>query len=346
MAPRPIWKGQIRLSLVSIPVEMYSATTSGSAISFRQIDRNSGKRIHYEKVVPGVGPIDAKDIVKGYEYAKDEYVLITDEEIDEVKLETKKTLELVQFVDSCDIPPLYYDKPYYIVPQDELAEDAFRVVRDALRQSQKTGIGQLALRGKEYLVAVRPCGTGLLLETLHYEDEVRKSDSVFSEISSETADEELLAVATELIKRKTGPFNAKAFTDHYITSLKALIAEKRKKGGSSQITIEEDADEAPVRTKSNVIDLMASLKKSLEANSGAAGKKEEAKGTAEPAAKSGGAKKKAAAAEAKAPEKAEPAKPEPAKRRAPAKAAADKGAAKPAGAKAAAAPAARRRKTA
>ncbi|SKA35931.1 Ku protein [Consotaella salsifontis] len=274
MAPRPVWKGQIRLSLVSIPVEMYAATSSGSSISFRQIHRESGKRVHYEKVVPGLGPIDPADIVKGYEIGKDEYVLLTDDEIDDVKLETKKTLELIQFVDTCEIPPLYFDKPYYLVPQDELAEDAFRVVRDALRQASKTGLGQLSLRGKEYLVAIRPCGTGLLLETLHYEDEIRKSDSIFSDISADKAEEDLLAVASELIKRKTGPFDAAAFKDHYVDALKRLIAEKRKSGGTA--SVEEEEEETPRQQKGNIVDLMSSLKKSLESDrsDGASKKKE------------------------------------------------------------------------
>ena len=195
MASRPVWKGQIRLSLVSIPVEIFAATKSGAQISFRQIHRKSGKRIHYDKVAEGIGPVDADEIIKGFEYAKDEYVLLTDEEIEGVKLETKKTLELVQFVDSNDIPPLYYDRPYYVVPQDELAEDAFRVVRDALRGAKKTGLGQLAMRGKEYLVALRPCGSGLLLETLHYADEINKADTIFEDISDETAEEQAGAPA-------------------------------------------------------------------------------------------------------------------------------------------------------
>jgi hypothetical protein len=162
MAVRPVWKGQLRLSLVSIPVEMYSATNSSSTISFRQIHKPSGKPVRYEKVVPGIGPVDADDIWKGYEVESDEYVLIEPDEIDRIKLETKKTLELIQFVDITDIPPIYFDKPYFLAPTDELAEDAFRVVRDALAQSRKAGLGQLAMRGREYLVAVRPCGSGLL----------------------------------------------------------------------------------------------------------------------------------------------------------------------------------------
>lgn len=265
MAPRPIWKGQIRLSLVSIPVEIYTATTSGSSITFRQIHRKSGKRIHYEKVAEGIGPVDKDEIVKGYEIDKDEYVLLTDEEIDDVKLETKKTLELVQFVDTCSIPPLYFDKPYYVVPQDELAEDAFRVIRDALRGAEKTGLGQLALRGKEYLVALRPCGRGMLLETLHYEDEVRKSDSVFGDIGKAEADQDLLDVATALIQRKSAPFDASSFKNHYTAALKELIARKRK-GKNATIEVEEEDGSAKRSERSNVVDLMASLKKSLEAS--------------------------------------------------------------------------------
>eukprot|EP01035_Chromulina_nebulosa_P057502 gene57502-78780_t len=162
---RPVWKGQLRLSLVSINVEMFPATKPSAKPSFLQIHEPSGKPIHYEKVVDGIGPIDTDDIRKGFEYEKGDYVLLTDEEIDAVKLETRKTLDLIQFVDEDDIPALYYDAPYFLSPADELAEDAFRVVRDALRKSRKVGLGQLALRGKEYLVSIRPCGKGMLLET-------------------------------------------------------------------------------------------------------------------------------------------------------------------------------------
>ncbi|WP_414832646.1 Ku protein [Afifella sp. YEN Y35] len=261
-AARPVWKGQLRLSLVSIPVELYSATKTSSKISFRQIHEPSGKPVKYQKVVPGVGPVDTDEILKGFEYEKGNYVLLSEDEIDEVKLETKKTLELTQFVGSCEIDPLYFDKPYFMVPQDDLAEDAFRVVRDALRQSEKVGLGQLALRGKEYLVAIKPCGTGLLLETLHYEDEIRKSDSFFSGIGEEEADEDLLGVASELIERKTAPFDAAVFKDHYVKALRDVIDSKLKKKRPK--VVESDEDEAPKRGGDNVIDLMAALKESLE----------------------------------------------------------------------------------
>ena len=124
MAARAYWQGQIRLALVSIPVEIYSASQSGAKISFRQIHEPSGKRISYEKVVEGVGPVDRDDIIRGYELSKNNYVLLEDEEIEAVKVESKKTLELVQFVDQSEIDPLYFEKPYYVAPQDELAEEA------------------------------------------------------------------------------------------------------------------------------------------------------------------------------------------------------------------------------
>jgi DNA end-binding protein Ku len=260
MATRPIWKGQLRLSLVSINVEMFTAHKSSGVTSFNQIHEPTGKRIHYQKVVEGVGPVPADEIRKGYQYEKDQYVLLEDDELDAVKLETRKTLDLVQFVEETEIPPLYYDAAYFLAPADELAEDAFRVVRDALRKTRKVGLGQLALRGKEYLVAIKPCGKGMLLETLHYEDEIKKSDSFFSEIPAKSADDDLLEVATALIDQKTDKFDPQVFKDHYQAALRELIARKLKAKGR-KIEVEE---ERPRQETSNVIDLMAALKKSLD----------------------------------------------------------------------------------
>jgi DNA end-binding protein Ku len=273
-ASRPVWKGQIRLSLVSINVEMFPAHKSGATTSFNQIHAPSGKRVHYQKVVEGIGPVPNEEIQKGYEYEKGEYVLLEDDELDAVKLETKKTLELSQFVDESEIPALYYDSPYFLAPADELAEDAFRVVRDALKESHKVGLGQLALRGKEYLVAVKPQGKGLLLETLHYEEEIKKADSFFSEISAKETDPDLLDVATALIDKKTVKFDPGFFKNHYEEALHELIARKLKSKGR-KIEVEEE----PKRKEtSNVIDLMSALKKSLESSGGAAsGRKATAK---------------------------------------------------------------------
>src|SRR5688500_10442603 len=228
MAARAYWKGQIRLALVSIPVEIFSATKSGATIAFNQIHEPSGKRIKYEKVVPGIGPVDPDDIVKGFQYAKGSYVLLDDEELEAVKLESKKTLELTQFVDHDEIDVLYYEKPYYVVPADDLAEEAFIVLREALRRTKKVAIGQLALRGREYIVSLKPCGRGIVLETLRYADEVNKAQGYFRDIADAKPDEELLDLAETLIEKKTAPFKPEEFHDRYIDAVRDLIEKKRK----------------------------------------------------------------------------------------------------------------------
>src|SRR3569832_2262979 len=238
-ATRPIWRGQLRLSLVSINVEMFPAHKSGATTSFNQIHEPTVKRIHNQKVGDGVGPVPADEIKKGYEYEKGEYVLLEDDELDAVKLETKKTLDLVQFVEDEEIPPLYYDAAYYLAPADELAEDAFRVVRDAMRKAGKVGLGQLALRGKEYLVAIRPCGKGMLLETLHYEAEIKKSDSFVSEIPAKSAGPDMLDVATALIDKKAVKFDASEYKNHYQAALRELLQRKLKSKGR-KIEVEEE----------------------------------------------------------------------------------------------------------
>ena len=267
MAARPIWRGQIRLALVSIPVEIYPATRSGATIQFHQVHEPSGKRIKYEKVVPGIGPVDRDEIMKGYEVSKGHYVLLDPEEIESVKLESRKTVDLVQFVDLDDIDPMYFDKPYYVVPADDLAEEAFVVLRDALREARKVGIGQLAMRGQEYVVALKPCGRGMLLETLRYADEVNRAASFFREIGDHKPDPDLLDLAATLIEKKTGEFDPKEFHNRYVDALKNLIKEKQRKKGE-KIIQDPDADAPPSRG-SNVIDLMAALKKSLGESGGA-----------------------------------------------------------------------------
>jgi len=261
MAARAYWQGQIRLALVSIPVEIYTATKSGAQIAFHQIHEPSGKRIKYEKVAPGIGPVDADEIVKGFEVEKGEYVLLEQDEIDAVKLESKKTLELTQFVDASDIDVLYYERPYFVVPADDLAEEAFIVLREALRRTKKVGLGQLSMRGREYVVSLKPCGRGMVLETLRYADEVNKAQGYFRDIPDTEPDPELLDLAETLIDKKVTKFDPKEFHDRYVDALRDLIERKRKAKGKK--IIEEAPDEAGSRG-SNVVDLMAALKKSLE----------------------------------------------------------------------------------
>lgn len=284
MAARAYWQGQIRLALVSIAVEVYSATRSGAKISFRQIHEPSGKPIKYEKVVPGIGAVDTDNILKGFEYEKGSYVLLQPEEVDAVKLESKKTLELTQFVDAHEIDVLYFETPYYVVPADDLAEEAFVVLREALKRTGKVGLGQITLRGREYVVSLKPCGRGMVLETLRYADEVNKAASYFRDIGDIEPDEELLQLAETLISKKTAPFNPEVFHDRYVDALKDLVARKLKaKGG--KVTPEEE----PARPSgANIIDLMAALKKSIEKPEGPASAKAPAK---KPAARKSGADK-------------------------------------------------------
>lgn len=274
MAARAYWQGQIRLALVSIPVEIYAATKSGAQIAFHQIHEPSGKRVRYEKTVPGLGPVKPEDIVKGFEVSKGDYVLLQPDEIEAVKLESKKTLELTQFVDADEIDVLYYERPYYVVPADDLAEEAFVVLREALRRARKVGLGQLAMRGREYIVSLKPCGRGMVLETLRYADEVNKAQSYFREIDDVKPDPELLDLAEALIEKKTAPFKPDSFHDRYVDALERLIDKKKKAKGRRII---EDEDEAPAKRSGNVIDLMAALKKSVDSGSKGAAAKPAAK---------------------------------------------------------------------
>lgn len=271
---RAYWQGTIRLALVSIPVEVFSSTKSAARVAFNQIHKPSGKRIRYEKVVPGHGAVDADEIVKGYEVEKGKYVLFDDEEIDNVKLEAKRTIDLVQFVDEDEIDPVYFDKAYYVAPEnDEVAGEAYVVLRDALKETRKIGIGHLVVRGKSNLVALKPFGKGLIIETLHYADEVQKADAFYDNIPNKKPEEELLGMAEELIKRKTKPFDPKVFKDPYEVALRELIQAKLEDRAPEAI------DEPEVGAK--VINLMDALKKSMSANDAKAKAKTAARKAAE-----------------------------------------------------------------
>lgn len=291
MPARAYWQGQIKLALVSIPVEIYPATKSGPAISFRQIHEPTGKPIHYDKVVSGVGPVDRDEIFKGYEISKGNYVLLEQDEIESVKIESRKTLALVQFVDADAIDVLYYEKPYFVLPADDLAEEAYAVLRDALRQTKKVGLGQLSVRGREQLVSLKPCGRGLVLEVLRYADEVTKAQGYFRGLPGEEADPDMLDLAVSIIDKRTAPFKPEEFHDRYVDALHRLIDKKKKAKGKRII---EDVDDEPAGRKAgNVIDLMAALKKS--AGTGRSKPTSKAGAKAKPAAQP----KKAAAAKRK-----------------------------------------------
>ena len=254
---RAYWKGYLRLSLVSIGVEIYTAVESKHEISFRQIHKPSGRRVNYEKVVQGVGKIEGSDIVKGYEVDKDTYVTLEPEEIDALKLESKKTIDLVQFVDAKEIDYRYFERPYFVVPADALAGEGYVVIRDALRKTGKVGLAQVTIGGREWLVGIAPLEDGLVMEMLRYAEELRKPESFFDEVPSAKPDKEMIELAVQLIEKKAGPFRPEAFQDHYATALRELIQEKLK--GRPIVAPHEEA-----RPKGrNIVDLMEALKKSV-----------------------------------------------------------------------------------
>jgi DNA end-binding protein Ku len=266
MPTRAYWSGNIRLSLVSIPIQVVPATKSGAKIAFHQIHKPSGSRIRYQKVVPGIGPIDTDEIVKGYELEKGKYVLLEDKEIDKLKLEAKKTLDLVQFVGIHEIDPIYFDRPFFVLPDDEEDDEAFVVLREALKKTKKIGLGQIVIRGKGTLVALKACGKGMLLETLRYADEVKKADTAFSEIKEAKPETDMIELAEELIEKKTKKFDAGAFKDAYEDALHELIEAKAEHRQIRQV------EETPQTAK--VINLMDALRKSVGKDNGRAKKPE------------------------------------------------------------------------
>jgi DNA end-binding protein Ku len=257
MAPRAYWKGHLRLSLVSIPVEMYNAVETKNEISFRQIHKPSGRRVNYTKTVQGVGEIKSSDIVKGYEVGQDEYVTLDPEEIDALKLESKKTIDLTRFVAASDIDPRYFERPYYLGIGDKHGAEGYVVIREALRKTGKVGLGQVTVAGREWLVAVMPVEhDGLGMVMLRYADELRDPASFFEDVPTEKPDKEMVDLAVELIERKAGSFVPDEFENHYHTALKELVDEKLK-GHKIRAPEEKGAPGA------KVIDLMAALKESI-----------------------------------------------------------------------------------
>lgn len=290
MAPRAFWTGNLRLSLVTIPVSLYPATSTERKIEFHQIHEPSGKRIRYQKVAPGVGPVENDEITKGYEYEKGKYVLLDQKEIDELKLESKQTIELVRFVEPEAIDPRYYERPYYLLPDGEVAEEGYAVIQKALKQANKVGVGQLILRGQSNIVALEPCGRGLLLEILRQADEVKSAEKFFTEVPEVKVDKEALELAIELMERKAGAFEPEKFKDEYTEAVWELIHAKLEHRAPSVVTGEP--------TTAKVINIMDALKKSVKQQ----GKEAQPDKTAAPSKAASG--KKAAAARGSASKKA------------------------------------------
>ena len=269
MAPRAFWTGHLRLSLVNIPVKLYPATTAERAIAMHQIHEPSGKRIRYQKVVPGIGPVENEEITKGYEYDKGKYVLIDQKEIDDLKLESKQTIELARFVDEDAIDDRYYETPYYLLPDGEMADEGYTILQKALKDTKKIGVGQFILRGHGNIVAVKPFGKGMILEVLRHANEIRAAEPIFKEITEVKVDKEALDLAKELIKRKAGKFDPEQFKDEYSEAVWELINAKLEHRKPEIVT------EAPGTAK--VINIMDALKKSVQQGKGGTAAKTAAK---------------------------------------------------------------------
>jgi DNA end-binding protein Ku len=270
MAYRPTWQGHLKLSLVTCPVALYTATNSGGDVHFNLINPETNNRIKMVTTDPDTGPIERSKLVKGYEVSKGEYILLTQDEINSVKLESTKTIDIERFVPAEDIDRLYWDSPYYLAPDGKLAQEAFAVIRDSMAQAGQIGIGRVVMSTRERIVALEPRGKGILVYTLRTDAEVRQPDEIFDGISDKPADPQMIAIAKKIIEQQEGPFDPSQFVDRYEEALKDLIKAKQKGHKVAKVAEPEDT---------NVVDLMAALRASL------GGKDAPAKGKAKPAAK-------------------------------------------------------------
>jgi DNA end-binding protein Ku len=255
MAYRPTWQGHLKLSLVTCPVALYTATDAGGDVHFNLINPKTHNRIRMVTTDPDTGPVDRSELVKGYEVSKGDYVLVTDEDIKSVKLESTKTIDIERFVPGADIDRIYWDHPYYLAPDGKLAQEAFGVIREALAKSGQIALGRIVLSTRERILALEPRGKGILAYSLRANYEVRSADAIFDGISTAKPDASMIAIAEKIIEQREGPFDPSQFVDRYEQALKDMIAEKQKghKGVAAATAPEE----------SNVVDLMAALRASL-----------------------------------------------------------------------------------
>jgi DNA end-binding protein Ku len=255
MAPRPSWKGHLRLSLVSCPVRLFPATSAGSRISFNQLHNKTHNRINVKPVDPELGLVERSDLVRGYEYEPKKYVIIEDEDLEAVRIESSHTMNIEAFVDAGEVDPIWQDTPYYLAPDGAMAEETFVVLREAMRKARKLAVARLVMSSRERVVTIAPRETGMFVQTLRNPNEVRASSAYFDDIPVGKPDAEMLELAEALIAQKTTAFDPKAYEDRYETALMAMIKEKLK--GHKPVVAAEPERGA------NVVDLMAALKASL-----------------------------------------------------------------------------------
>jgi DNA end-binding protein Ku len=254
MATRPTWQGYLRLSLVSCPVALYTATQRTSDVSFNMLHKQTNNRIRMIPTDPETGPVDRSDIVKGYEVEKGHYVVVTDEEIKNVRLETTRTLDIERFVDDDDIDRLYWNDPYFLTPDGDMAVEAFTVIRQAMEKAGKIALGRLVMHQRERLMALEPRDRGILAYSLRSNREVKDAKEVFERIPDVKPAAGMVDIAAKIIEQQEGPFDPSKFNDRYEDALRALIKEKQKGHGVKKVEEPKEAE---------VIDLMEALKRSL-----------------------------------------------------------------------------------
>lgn len=281
MAPRPNWKGYLKLSLVSCPVALYPATTTSERVSFRTLNRETGNRVKRTFVDEQTGePVEAESQAKGYEVGKGEYILVEDDEIKAVQIESNHTIDIERFVPRAEIDAIYQDTPYYLAPTDRVGEEAFAVIRDAMRAEKMVGLARVVLFRRERLMMLEPRDKGIAAFTLHYANEVHASNAYFEEIPDLELPKEMLELAKHIIEKMRGKFEPDQFEDRYEKALIELIRSKQK--GTP-------VKPQPTHRQANVINLMDALRRSVEADKAASGgssKKEK-----EPAGTTRGARK-------------------------------------------------------
>ena len=256
MAPRPYWKGYLKLSLVSCPVALYPATSEREKIQFNQINRKTGNRIRYLKVDEETGKeVEVDDIVKGYEVAKGQYIELEPEEFEAIALESKRIIDIDEFVSRDDIDDLYFNNPYYIIPDGEVGRQAFAVIREAIKKEGMVAIGTVMFTTREHIIALEARGKGLVGVTLRYPYEIRKEADYFDDIPDEKIPKDMLELASHIVESKTARFEPAKFQDHYENALIELL--KKKRAGRK---VERVADRAPPK----IINLMDALRRSAK----------------------------------------------------------------------------------
>ena len=271
MAPRPAWKGYLKLSLVTCAVELSGATTQSEKVSFRTLNRQTGNAVRRQYMDSASGkPVNEKSEVRGYEVEKDEFLIIEDEEIEAVQIESSHTLSLDSFVEKADVDPVYIEKPYYLTPADKVSEEAFAVIRQALEDKKMAGLARIVLYQRERPCLIEPFGKGMLLTTLRYGDTVRQAEEAYDGIDKAKPDQDLLELAIRTIERKKGKFDPATFEDRYEKAVLDLIKSRKKSG--KKVAVRE-TEEKP----SNVINLFDALKKSLASGERKGADKEESK---------------------------------------------------------------------